>query len=192
MFCSTCQKEIAADSNFCYFCGARQQSASADARAAYGDTGARRLRRSTTDKVFGGVCGGMGEYFDIDPVLIRIVWAVVAVFGGVGIPAYLICWIVIDAAPAGAAIQDRPIVAPRQGTRRLRRSATNAKWAGVCGGIAEHLGMDPTVVRLAWAILTVFPGAIVGGFVAYLIAWLAMPAPEPASANSGQPIPHSS
>lgn len=192
MFCTTCQKEIAADSNFCYFCGARQASASA-AGATSGDTGARRLRRSTTDKVFGGVCGGAGEFFDIDPVLIRVVWAIVAVVGGVGILAYIICWIVIDPAPAGAVpVPERPIVAPPQSTRRLRRSATNAKWAGVCGGIAEHLGMDPTVVRLAWAILSVFPGAIVGGLIAYLVAWLVMPAPEPASASSGQPIPHSS
>jgi phage shock protein PspC (stress-responsive transcriptional regulator) len=59
--------------------------------------------------------------------------------------------------------------------RRLRRSATDVQIAGVCGGIAEYFGVDPTVVRVLWAVLTLFPGAIVLGVIAYLLAWLVMP-----------------
>ncbi len=58
---------------------------------------------------------------------------------------------------------------------RLMRSATNTKIAGVCGGIAEYLGTDPTLVRLAWAVFAVVPGCLVGGIVAYIAAWIIMP-----------------
>ncbi len=190
MICGNCQKEIADASNFCYFCGACQQSPAAAPAAP--DTGGRKLRRSTTDKVFGGVCGGMGEYFDIDPVILRVVWAVVAFATGVGFLAYLICWIVIDPAPAGAVPSSAPFVSPAPRSRQLRRSAINAKWAGVCGGIAEHLGVDATLVRLVWVFLTVIPGAIVGGFLAYFIMWLVMPPPDFSSQSSNQPVTHSS
>jgi phage shock protein C len=67
--------------------------------------------------------------------------------------------------------------------RRLMRSAVDSKIAGVCGGLAEYLSVDPTLVRLAWAVLAVVPGGIVGGVLAYVLAWLIVPkAPTPASA----------
>src|SRR5579862_9650488 len=53
--------------------------------------------------------------------------------------------------------------AGRSGRRRLTRSAADVKIAGVCGGVAEYLGTDPTLVRLLWAVLTVVPGCLVGG-----------------------------
>ncbi len=59
--------------------------------------------------------------------------------------------------------------------RRLMRSSTDSKIAGVCGGLAEYLGVDSTIVRLVWAILAVLPGAIVGGIIAYVVAWVIMP-----------------
>lgn len=72
---------------------------------------------------------------------------------------------------------------PALSHRRLMRSATDSKIAGVCGGIAEYLDVDPTIVRLFWAILAVVPGGIVGGIVAYVAAWSIIPkAPLPVSA----------
>src|ERR1700733_15428417 len=59
--------------------------------------------------------------------------------------------------------------------RRLMRSSTDVKIAGVCGGLAEYLNVDPTIVRLCWAVLAVVPGGIVGGIVAYVAAWLIVP-----------------
>jgi len=55
----------------------------------------RRLYKSSRDKVLAGVCGGIGEYFDVDPVIIRILWVVSALFGGVGVLAYIIAAIII-------------------------------------------------------------------------------------------------
>jgi phage shock protein C len=68
--------------------------------------------------------------------------------------------------------------------RRLMRSATDSKIAGVCGGLAEYLGVDSTIVRLFWAVLAVVPGALVGGIVAYVVAWVIVPkAPEQVTAQ---------
>ena len=54
------------------------------------------------------------------------------------------------------------------------RSATESKIGGVCGGIAEYMDADPTVVRLIWALCTFFTG-IVLGVLAYIAAWIIMP-----------------
>ena len=56
-----------------------------------------KLYRSTKKKVIGGVCGGLGEYLILDPVLIRIVFVLLAIFNGVGVLVYLIMWVVIPA-----------------------------------------------------------------------------------------------
>ena len=56
----------------------------------------KKLFRSSTNKVIAGVCGGIGEYFDIDPTIVRIVWALCIVIGGMGVLAYLIMWIIMS------------------------------------------------------------------------------------------------
>lgn len=50
----------------------------------------KRLYRSTTDKKIFGVCGGLAEYFGIDPVIIRVIWAALVLFWGTGLLLYLI------------------------------------------------------------------------------------------------------
>jgi phage shock protein C len=67
------------------------------------------------------------------------------------------------------------------------RSPTDNKIAGVCGGLAEYMDVDSTVVRLVWVLITFFTG-IVLGIIAYGVAWLVMPlAPEPLPVDvSGQ------
>ena len=59
----------------------------------------KRLYRSTRDKLFLGVCGGIGEYFNIDPTIIRVIWAI---FGctGAGILAYFIAAVLMPSAPS--------------------------------------------------------------------------------------------
>ena len=59
----------------------------------------RRLYRSNTQKIFGGVCGGIGEYFDVDPVLVRIIAVILAFGPGVGVLAYIIAWIIMPERP---------------------------------------------------------------------------------------------
>ncbi len=56
----------------------------------------KKLHRSTKDKKIAGVCGGLGEYFNVDPTIIRIVFFVLALPGGLpGILPYVILWIVV-------------------------------------------------------------------------------------------------
>jgi phage shock protein PspC (stress-responsive transcriptional regulator) len=55
----------------------------------------RRIYRSRKNRIIAGVCGGIAEYFNIDPVIVRIIFALLAIWGGVGILAYIIGLIVI-------------------------------------------------------------------------------------------------
>jgi len=74
----------------------------------------------------------------------------------------------------------------RTSHRQLTLSATDKKMAGVCGGIAEYLDVDPTIVRLIWVALSVVPGGFVGGALAYFLAWIIIPkATALASAATG-------
>jgi len=56
---------------------------------------AKKMYRSTTDSMLGGVCGGLGAYFEFDPNLIRLIFVVVAIVPGIGIPAYLALWLLV-------------------------------------------------------------------------------------------------
>lgn len=129
----------------------------------------RRLVRLPADGKIAGVCAGLAAYFDVDVALIRLAWVVLSIVpGGIvgGVVAYVVAWAVVPDAPG-------TVVIPAG--RRLERSATNVQIAGVCAGIAEYFGADPTVVRVIWAVLTIMPGAIVLGVLAYAIAWAIMP-----------------
>ena len=55
----------------------------------------KKLYRSVTDKMLAGVCGGLAEYFAIDPVIVRLIFVLAVIFGGSGILAYIILWIII-------------------------------------------------------------------------------------------------
>jgi phage shock protein C len=64
----------------------------------------RRLYRSRRDRKIAGVCGGMAEYWGIDPVIPRLIWVAFALAAGSGLLAYLICWMVIPSEPAGSPV----------------------------------------------------------------------------------------
>ncbi len=143
----------------------------------------RRLTRSRSEGKIAGVCAGIADYFDVDVVLIRAAWVVFSIVPGAvigGVVAYLAAWILIPAGQGEGAVGDR---------RRLMRSATDKKIAGVCGGLAEYFGVDVTPVRLLWVILSILCGAVIGGVIAYLVAWIIMPGPRealtPASSHAG-------
>jgi phage shock protein C len=64
----------------------------------------RRLYRSTRERVISGVAGGVAEYFDVDPSIVRIAWALLAlVTGGVFLILYGVMWLVVPVAPGTAA-----------------------------------------------------------------------------------------
>jgi len=59
----------------------------------------KRLYRSNKNKILGGVRGGIAEYFDTSPTLVRIITVVLSVLPGNGILTYVICWIIIPKRP---------------------------------------------------------------------------------------------
>jgi phage shock protein C len=133
-----------------------------------GQSASRRLVRLPAHGKLGGVCAGLAEYLDADVTIVRLVWVILSIVPGGflgGVIAYAAALIIMP-------ISNADVPAPRA---RVTRSLTDRKIAGVCGGLAEILGLDSTVVRLGWAILTIVPGAIVLGVAAYLAAWLIMP-----------------
>jgi phage shock protein PspC (stress-responsive transcriptional regulator) len=63
----------------------------------------KRLYRSKNERMLGGVCAGLGEHFDIDPTVIRLVWAVITVLSiGTGVLVYIIAWILIPEEETGS------------------------------------------------------------------------------------------
>jgi phage shock protein PspC (stress-responsive transcriptional regulator) len=133
----------------------------------------RRLTRSRTNGQIAGVCAGLADYLDIDVVFVRAAWVVLSIVPGAvvgGVLAYLGAWLVIPESTEPA---------PVPTGRRLTRSITDRKVAGVCGGLAEYFAVDSTAIRLIWVILSIFCGAVIGGVIAYLVAWIIVPpAPE--------------
>ena len=141
----------------------------------------RRLSRSRTDGKIAGVCAGLADYLDVDVVLVRTGWVVFSIVPGAiigGVLAYIAAWLLMPEATEPAA--------PVHG-RRLTRSTTDKKIAGVCGGLAEYFEVDATAVRLLWVILSIFWGAVVGGVIAYLVAWFIIPRPADATLSTAVP-----
>ena len=115
------------------------------------------------DKKLVGVCAGLGEYFDVDPVFFRLFFLVSLFFGGLGALVYVLVWIM---APEKAGDgQRRP--APS-----LHLSRTDRKIAGVCGGLGEWLDVDPVFLRVAFVLFALFFGL---GIVVYIALWLFLP-----------------
>lgn len=104
-----------------------------------------RLTRSRTDVVVAGVCGGLGEYLRIDPVLVRLFFVLLALGSGVGVLIYLILWVVLPRQGAGEAgapdtlragaeeIAERARAAGEELRENLRQPNPNA---GVAVGLA--------------------------------------------------------
>ena len=62
----------------------------------------KRLYRSPKDRKIAGVCGGFAAYMGIDPVIPRLIWVIFALAAGIGLLAYVVCWLVIPQAPEGS------------------------------------------------------------------------------------------
>ncbi len=99
----------------------------------------KRLFRDENDKVLGGVCSGIANYFAMDPVLVRIIFLVIAFAFGTGVLAYIILWVVV---PSSASTQ---IGAVR---KKLYRDTDDKIIAGVCSGIGNYFGINVWIPRL--------------------------------------------
>ena len=99
MFCTKCGTQVADTANFCSQCGqptplGRQQHFRQAAPQDFGPP--KRLLRSLNHKMLAGICGGLAEYFDADPTVVRLLYvAFIIMSGGLGLIAYLVAWMII-------------------------------------------------------------------------------------------------
>jgi phage shock protein PspC (stress-responsive transcriptional regulator) len=60
---------------------------------------AKKLYLSDTDRKLGGVCGGIGEYLEVDSTIIRLLWVILIFMAGTGILAYIVAWAIVPKQP---------------------------------------------------------------------------------------------
>jgi len=89
MYCNYCGKAIQEDAHICVSCG----------KCVGMYLPQKKLIRPHSGRKIAGVAQAFAEYFDLDVSLIRVVWLLVAIFGGTGLLAYVVCWIVIPSEP---------------------------------------------------------------------------------------------
>ncbi len=123
----------------------------------------KKLLRDQKRKILGGVCAGLGNYFNVDPVWIRLLFAFLTLAYGVILLVYLVLWIVVP----GSYDLDEPEI-----TKKLFRNPEKKVLGGVSAGLAAYFGMDVVIIRVLFVILTVFGGL---GLIAYIVMWIALP-----------------
>ena len=122
--------------------------------------GQRVVRRSRGERVIAGVCGGVGAYLGVDPVLLRIAFIILALANGLGVIAYVVCWVAIPEERP-----DEPSVPAPQGRRETGRL--------VLGGSLVVLGLVLLLDRLAPDLDELFwPVAVVAVGVAVMLVGL--------------------
>lgn len=125
---------------------------------------ANRLYRSRTERKIAGVCGGIAEYFDLDPSLVRVLFVVLLFFNGFGLLAYLIGWIVFPEAPVESSTipaSEQLADAERQ-ILQARRSRAPSRWATVIGLFLIAGGVAILIERL-------IAGFDIGDVIPYLL-----------------------
>ncbi|MEX1239503.1 MAG: PspC domain-containing protein, partial [Cyclobacteriaceae bacterium] len=141
--------------------------AKTEAGEGYRDTGAyvppKRLMRDQKRKIFGGVCAGLGSYFNTDPLWIRLLFAALLFVYGFTAIVYIIMWIVV---PGSYELDE-----PEFGKKMFRDPQTKVI-GGVSGGVAAYLGIDIILVRVLFILLT-FAGGL--GLFLYIILWVSLP-----------------
>jgi phage shock protein PspC (stress-responsive transcriptional regulator) len=124
----------------------------------------KRLFRDAKRKILGGVCAGLGHYFNIDPVWPRVLFALLALgsYGGLVI-VYILCWIAIP--PSDELTEEATI-------KKMYRDQEKKVLGGVASGVAAFFGTDVTVIRILFILLS-FVGGL--GLLLYIILWIALP-----------------
>jgi phage shock protein C len=130
----------------------------------------KQLYRSKVDRKVAGICGGLAEYLEMDPTLIRVIWLSAILLGGSGLILYIAWWLIVPDNPQETGeLNLRPL---HTHMPPLRRSRTNKIIAGVCGGLGNYFRVDPVLIRIAFIILTMGIG---WGIMFYIILWVAVP-----------------
>ena len=124
----------------------------------------KKLFRDKKRKIAGGVCAGLGHYFNVDPVWPRLLFALL-VLGSYGslLIVYIILWIAL---PGSEELEDEPSV------KKMYRDSERKVIGGVASGVAAFFGADIAIVRVLFVVLAFFGGL---GLLAYVILWIALP-----------------
>ena len=149
-----------------------------------------RLYRDSSDKMLGGVCSGLANYMNVDPAIVRLLFAIITFGGfGLGVFLYILAWIILPARDLDGYVG-----------KRLFRNPDDKVLGGVCGGLAAYFNRETWVVRLIFAaplLLNIlfsllnglfsafdngpgvpdfFFGSFTGTFVlAYIVLWIVLP-----------------
>jgi phage shock protein PspC (stress-responsive transcriptional regulator) len=155
--------KAAEEQEFTETSGKQSNPESEPGRSQNTSTASRPLFRDQSRKILGGVCAGMGNYFNVDPVWIRLLFALFTAAWGFGLLVYLVLWVVVP----GSYELEEPQV-----TKKMFRNNEKKVLGGVSGGIAAYFGIDIIIVRLLFVITTFFGGF---GLIAYIVFWLVLP-----------------
>ncbi len=172
-------------------------SSSQQANSSYTNTGTSagtkrergRLYRDTSDKFIGGVCSGIAAYMNVDPAIVRILFAIITFGGfGLGFLAYIVLWVVLPPKDLEGFVG-----------KRLYRNPDDKVIAGVAGGLAAYFGKSVNTIRLIFAaplLLNIFIriigsitwdndfdwalnlgfGSLTGTFILiYVVLWIVLP-----------------
>lgn len=126
-------------------------------------SGSKRLFRDSKRKILGGVCSGLANYFQVDAVWVRLIFALLIFAYGTAFIAYIILWIAVP----NSDDLDEPI-----DTKKMYRDPENKVLGGVASGVAAYFGTDVAIVRILFLV-----GAFVfgTGFLLYFILWVVLP-----------------
>lgn len=118
----------------------------------------RRLYRSNRDRMVAGIAGGLGEYFEFDPIWFRIGFVVLALGGGSGVLIYLIMWLVIPRAPEG-------YVASGAARGTLTGAAVIGVVFVIAGSVALVNTLSPSLGQYVWPVVLLLGGLalVLGG-----------------------------
>lgn len=146
----------------------------------------RKLRRNPFDESLGGVCSGIASFFNIDPVMVRMLFVIMLVVYGSGILLYLILWAVVPRANAEEAELMR--LQRQNRSKRLFRDPDSRVIGGVSAGLANYFGFDRVAIRLIFVISIFLFGT---GFWLYIVLWIIVPKAASASDKlmmKGKPV----
>lgn len=127
-----------------------------------------RLYRNMKDKIFGGVCSGLADHLSLDVTMIRALFVIFAIFGGLSIILYLVMWIITPRGNMEAAKTESSSLR----RRRLYRNSESKMIGGVCSGLGEYFNVDVTIFRILFVLMLFLWG---GSLVLYLLLWIITP-----------------
>jgi phage shock protein PspC (stress-responsive transcriptional regulator) len=141
----------------------RQQGEYQSSQSQSTTASAKRLYRDQKRKILGGVCSGLASYFNVEPVWIRLLFALLFFAYGSAILVYIILWIAVP----GSFELEEPT-----DTKRMYRDPENKVLGGVAAGLAAYFGTDVAVIRIILLISIFFFGT---GILLYIVLWIVLP-----------------